>query len=103
MIADSADHGANHGILIHLRRNKRKGLPNLNAAHACGDGPKLAPNFTGRFGLDVPHILMRRAAAKKDIDYRLLPAGLPVPRARLRPQDVCQRKGKTAEAESANL
>ena len=60
----------------------------------------------GRFGLDVPHVLVRRAAAEEDVDDRLVlraAEGIFFLRGGFRAKDVRKRQVHRAERERTDL
>ena len=51
-----------------MRGDARERLADLDAGHVRGDRLELAADLGRGFGLDVPHVLVRRAAAEEDVD-----------------------------------
>jgi hypothetical protein len=51
----------------------REDLADLDAGDLRRDRLKLAADFGRGLGLDVPQVLVRRAAAEEDVDDRLVP------------------------------
>src|SRR5262249_16740852 len=97
VIVFCSDHGANDGELVHHGRYLREYFADLNARHASRDGLELAADFLGSVGLDLPHILMRRAASKEDVDDGLVRT--PRARAAFGTKDVRERQSAGTEAQ----
>ena len=103
--AAGADDRADDDELVHAGGDLREDLADLNAGHVGVDRLELAANFGRRFGLDVPHILMRRPAAEEDIDDGFVPTAgrsAVANSASFSPEDVSKIKAGSANAEGAN-
>jgi hypothetical protein len=99
--AGRADHGANDGKLIHHGGDPREDFANLKSRDGRGNRFEFAPNLLGRLRLDVPHVLVGRAATQKNIDDRLgssRDAGFC-----LGPKDIGQRQTADADSQGADL
>jgi len=64
--------GADDGELVHHLGHAREQFANLGAGDVGGDGLELASNLARCIHLQVPHVLMRRAAGKEQVDNRLV-------------------------------
>src|SRR5207237_4193127 len=63
---------------VHPLRELRENLADLNPRDVGGDRLELAADLAGRIRLQVPHVLVGRAAGEEDVDDRLVgvpPAG----------------------------
>ena len=89
MITNRTDHGANRHELVHHAGQARHQLANLNARHVGADRLKLAADFHRSVGLEVVHILMRRAAGQVDHNHGFVRT---LSRDTLRPQQLRQRQ-----------
>ncbi len=101
VLAGRADNRANDSELGHERSDPREHLANLNAGDRGRDWLELAANLDGRLGLDVPHVLMGRAAGQKNVDDGFMPrwyGGLG-----LRAEQVGQRKAGGSHAEQCRF
>src|SRR5579872_3413034 len=67
-----ADKRSDDGELVHHRRNLGHVLANLDAGDVGLDRLELAADIGRRVGLQVEHVLMRRAAGQVDHDDRLV-------------------------------
>ncbi len=96
MSTTGPNHGADDGKFVHHTSHFGEKFSNLDAWDGCGDGIKFATNTGGSFGLNIPHVLVWRAASEKNHDdclvFELFRRG------RLSLEQL--RKGGPAEAES---
>ncbi len=68
----ASDDAANHGGLVHQTGELRKDFADFDSWHIRFDRLELAANFAGSFGLDVPHVLVRRTTRQENVDDRLV-------------------------------
>src|ERR1700722_15070461 len=101
MAAASTDDGADDGTLVHARSDLRKHLANLDAGDLGGDRFELAANLGWGLGLDLPHVLVGRAAAQEDVDDRFVPARRGAG-ASFGAEDVGERQSAGADSERAD-
>ena len=73
MLVTRPHHGANRRGPMHLPRDFRQHLGNLDTRHAGRDRLELTANLPRRVHLQVVHVLMRRAAREVDHDDGFLP------------------------------
>src|SRR5262249_42988903 len=66
---------ANNCTLVHACGELREHFADPDTRHAGVDRLELAADLDGRLGLDVPQVLVGRAAAEEDVDDGLLARG----------------------------
>src|SRR5262245_35595883 len=101
MTAGRADDAANHRELVHHGGDLWKHFADLQTGNRCRDGVEFAANFLGRFGLDIPHVLMRGAAAKENVDYRFWSRGNAC--FGVGSKDIGQRQAAQADSKRADF
>src|SRR5207253_5019437 len=99
--AAGADDGADDGELVHQAGDTREDLADLDAGHRGGDRLELAADLGGGLGLDLPQVLVGRAAAEEDVDDRLVSGAGAGPG--LGAEDVGKGEGAGPEAEGTDL
>ncbi len=73
IVTTASTHQRTHeGKLIGHCRDLGEAFANLNAGHFRANRLELTANFGRCFGFDLPHILVGRAAAQEDVDYRFV-------------------------------
>ena len=96
MAATSSYHRPDHGELIHHPGHLREQFADLNPGNIGRDRFKLSPDAGGGLHLEIPHVLVGRAACQEDHDN-----GLVIERFALRPgfglQDL--RQGRASQSE----
>ena len=93
-----ADQRADDDELVHDPGQPREGFANLDAGDVGGGRLPRAGDFLGGVGLEIEHVLVRRAADQVDQDHRLVRR--PDPGGRLGPQEAGQ--GEAAKAQGAD-
>src|SRR4029077_13325882 len=97
-----AGDGANDDAFVHDAGDAREDFADLDAGDVGGDRLELRAKRARRLGLDLPHILVGRPAAKIDIDDGFARPGRTA-LGRLGTIDVCKIEGRGTEREGADL
>ena len=66
--AVGSDHRTDDGKLVHHLRHQRELIANTNSWDICRNLIELAAHLLGRVWLEIPHVLVRRTARKKNVD-----------------------------------
>ena len=106
MAVGTAGDRADDDALVHVLGHAREDFADLQAVDVGLDRAELAADFGRRFHLEVPHILVRRSAAEKDVDDRFMRgwrARRPGCRGGFGTIEIGERKRRGAECEGADF
>jgi hypothetical protein len=70
-VVHAVAHGPDQSRVVHLARQAREMLAELDAVEARRDGAELAADLRGGFRLHVPHVEVARPAVEEDDDARI--------------------------------
>ena len=99
----AADDRADDRAAFHPRRQPGKHLADLDARHVRADRLEFAAHLARGVGLQVPHVLMRGAAAEEDVDEGLVTLARPADWCgRLGPHEPREREAAGAERQAAD-
>jgi hypothetical protein len=98
----SADQRADDHALVHAGGDAREHLADLYTGHSGVDRLELAADADRGLGFDLPHVLVRGAAAQEDVDDGLVAAGGAKAALGLEAEEVGERQSAGPDAERAD-